>query len=348
MLVTRDHQRIGTISGGCLEADVSRKGWWTTAAGPVVRVYDTVSDDDAVWEFGLGCQGVIEILLERTATSGCEEHLAFLQRQRESRTASVVATVVRSDAGSGFRCGDRLLVDDTGVHGGALVGTDIEMAVHAQARRSLESGQSVDLRLPGADVLVEVVQPPPSLLILGAGDDARPLSAMACALGWDVTVADGRPSQTRPERFPGARVVHVSSHHLRAGLDVDRHTLVVMMTHNFPFDVRLLPLVMQAQPAYLGMLGPRSRTARLFEACGLEQQPFVHAPVGLDLGGDTPAAIALSIMSEMQAHLSGRVVRALRERDAGIHGALPSVGVDEPRAARETTTSVTCDIALGR
>ena len=344
LYVTRACHRIGTISGGCLEAEVARKAWWATASGPAMRVYDTMSDDDAAWEFGLGCNGVIEILIERVRAPGCSEHLAFLQQQRDAGLAAVTATVIGVEPGYAFTVGDRLLLDETGVQGGALVGTDIESAVGAQARRALDAGQSAILHLEGVDLFVEVVAPPVPLVIFGAGDDARPLAAIATTLGWDVTVVDGRPGYATADRFPRARVVNVTTRDLLAGLAIDHRTIVVMMTHNYPFDRRLLPLVVAAEPAYVGILGPRARTERLFGDCGLAMAPTVHAPVGLDLGGDTPPAIALGIAAEMQAVVNRRDARMLRDRTVGIHVPLTEIGTTAIRGPRELAAFDGCAI----
>jgi len=102
-------------------------------------------------------------------------------------------------------------------------------------------------------------------------------------------------------------------------IPVDHRSHVVMMTHNYPLDRQLLPRVMAAGPAYLGLLGPLSRSERLFRDCGLTMTECVHAPVGLDLGGDTPATIAAAILGEIQACVSGRTGGKLRDRTVGIH-----------------------------
>jgi xanthine dehydrogenase accessory factor len=113
MLIIPDGRRIGCVSGGCLEGEIARKAWWFTESGvPVVRVYDTTSEDETVWEFGLGCNGVVHVLLERINTPAASRLLKFLDAHRAARTPAVAATVVRADDRSGLRAGDRLLLDD--------------------------------------------------------------------------------------------------------------------------------------------------------------------------------------------------------------------------------------------
>jgi xanthine dehydrogenase accessory factor len=135
MLIFPDGRRIGSISGGCLEGDVCRKAWWFTEGGnPSVRVYDTSSEDDAVWEFGLGCNGVVHVLFERVGDRGADGMLRFVAAARTARRAVTVATVVGVADSSPVRLGDRLLFDAAGVRGGALAGSPLEAEVLAQAR----------------------------------------------------------------------------------------------------------------------------------------------------------------------------------------------------------------------
>jgi xanthine/CO dehydrogenase XdhC/CoxF family maturation factor len=328
MLLLPDGRRVGSVSGGCLEGEISRKAWWfTESPGPVVRVYDTSSDDDAVWEFGLGCNGVVHVMLERANTVPVCELLDFVDG-RHRRHETVAVAVVIAAGPEGHACvGDRLLVDAGGIAGGALALGPLAADVHAHARQALATRQSHLAHVAGHDLFVEFIAPPQDLVIFGAGDDAKPLVSMAHALGWRVTVADGRPAYATADRFPGAeRVVRLAATELLRDIEITGATAVVMMTHNYPLDLQLMPEVLRAHPFYVGLLGPRNRAERLFAVLGLAMPPSVHAPVGLDLGGDTPAAVALAIASELQAVLAGRTGRMLRLRDEPIHAAVPELG----------------------
>lgn len=327
MLILPHGRRVGTVSGGCLEGEIARKAWWyTDSADAVVRVYDTSSGDDAVLEFGLGCNGVVHVMLERLTRAGTGEYLEFLDAHRHLRRPVAVATLIAAAPGASVAPGDRLFVNERGVAGGALARLEAEDIVE-DTRRALATRQSFLAHTVCGDVFVEYVAPPVDLVIFGAGDDAQPLTAMAAQLGWCVTVADGRPLYARPDRFPdAARVVVMAKDDLLRDIVITPDTLVVMMTHNYPLDTRLVPLVLERHPRYLGVLGPRHRAERLFDELALAIPDYVHAPVGLDLGGDTPASIALSILSEAQATLSGRAATMLRERDAAIHAPVHEVG----------------------
>ena len=169
---------------------------------------------------------------------------------------------------------------------------------------------------------------PPRLLVFGAGDDAQPLVRLANEIGWRVTVSDPRPRFATPERFPSADSVLAAP----AGEVVGRAApgqgaLAVVMTHHYVHDVPVLRDLLGLPLAYLGLLGPKQRAERILadlEAGGLsvtpEMRARLHAPVGLDLGGETPEQVALSIVAEIQAELAGRDGRPLKARKQPIHG----------------------------
>lgn len=355
MLILADGTRIGTISGGCLEQDVARKAsWWTSRTDHALRTFDT-SSEEAAWEFGLGCNGVITVLLERLHTSAVEEQLAFLDAALARREDVVVVTVTRVPSiqvapasGPARQPGDRLLWSAAGPQGGALShGT--EAAEFARlAAQALADRQPCWAKLGEIEVFAEFVAPPPRLVIFGAGHDVIPVVALGRQLGWHLTVADPRANYARPERFPGADRVVLLPPDGSVDLGIDTDTAVVMMTHNYPLDVHWLPRIVAVRPRYLGLLGPRRRAERLFAETGLDlRTPGVHAPVGLDLGGDHPETIALAILGEIQAVLSDREGGFLRDRRGPIHGALPEIarvpegrrgrGAERPEDAAEAT-----------
>ncbi len=287
MLILPDGRRIGSISGGCLEGDVSRKAWWFTEKGrPSVRVYDTTSNEDAVWEFGLGCNGVIEVMLERVETDATCEALEFLDSCRRSRKPAVMAVAIRAGDSAGVMTGDRLFANECGLLGGALRRRWVELQPHAE--QALREKKSRLVCLPGCEVFVEYVGVAPPLVVFGAGHDAIPVVSMAKQLGWQVTVADGRPAYATQARFPQAdRVVVMQPGRLLEGIEITHDSVVVMMTHNYEQDKQLLRQILPASPRYLGLLGPAKRAENLFRELGISRGPVdVHAPVGLDIGGD--------------------------------------------------------------
>ncbi|HEX4311853.1 MAG TPA: XdhC family protein [Acidobacteriaceae bacterium] len=302
MLLTASAQRAGTISGGCLEAEVAKKAWWLTEQGPSIQRYSSFFDDDGDMPYGLGCGGTVIVLLERGVAAN--QTLASLQRSVEERTESVIVTSVSQDAP-----GTVLILNHAGK---ALYARDSDPNVTAMAGEALRSGKSSHV----GDYFVELIAPPPALTIFGAGDDTLPLLEFTATLGWHVTVADDRSNLARPERFPHAAVVQ----NLDAALAqvAAPEQAAVIMTHSYEQDRKVLHTLLAREMKYIGILGPRRRTERLLSdvAPALELTPAeclarLHTPVGLDLGGHSPAAIALAIAAELQAVFAGREARKL-------------------------------------
>ena len=297
LLLTSSGQRAGTISGGCLEAEVAKKAWWLTERGPSLQRYSSFFDDDGDMPYGLGCGGTVVVLLE--CDDPARQVLEALRRSTEERTESVIVTDLNPD-----HAGTVLILNGAGETVFARPG-DIEQ-VTALANEVLGTGAS--RHVPG--FFVELIAPPPALVIFGAGDDAQPVTEFAASLDWHVTIADGRSNLARSERFPdAARVCGLDS----AFSGIGTETAAVIMTHSYEQDRKVLGVLLGREMKYLGILGPRRRTERLVSevAPELSMTPAecmarLHTPVGLDLGGHSPAAIALSIAAELQAVFAGR------------------------------------------
>lgn len=311
MLLVADGRRAGTVSGGCLEADVARRAFWRTANGPVVESYSTASDDD-IRPYGSGCGGTVWILLERRQTA--RPLLEALEARFLAREAMAVATVL-----DGPSIGQRGLAWKSGEAGTP------ELVSLARVALNKRQG-TVHLETGVGRVWTEFQEERPGLWIFGAGDDIQPLARMAQLLGWWVVVADGRSHLATRERFPEAnRVMTLPMN--GQGMDAVRAAIAevrsgdaaVLMTHSFDQDSVLLA-VLGAGPrelAYLGVLGPRRRTHELVaeaqrmrgdevtEASTAAEFERLHAPVGLDLGGGTSASIALAVLAQIQMALTG-------------------------------------------
>jgi xanthine/CO dehydrogenase XdhC/CoxF family maturation factor len=293
VLVNEKGVVMGTISGGCLEEDVRERARAVLRSGePQLVVYDTTEENDLVWGVGLGCKGVVRVLLERLSSR--PEWARTVQRNFTLRKESRLSVV--------WDVEERL-----------WLGTyDTEKMAG---------------RIPAAArVFEECVAPPVRLLVFGAGDDAQPLVKMAKELGWRVEVYDARAVFATAERFPTADEVKVARPEDAAEVAIDAWTVAVVMTHRYRDDGPLMRALLPRELPYLGLLGPRIRTERILDelaARGLaiteEMRGRLHAPVGLDLGGDTPEAVALAALAEMQAVLAGRDGRPLRERNRPIH-----------------------------
>lgn len=284
LLLTRTGQRAGSVSGGCLEDDLVKRAWWWTESGAVVRRYDTTSDGEIAAEFGMGCSGIIHVLLERMRPGDCRI-MNLLHEVAEKRQPVTVAHILESG-----RIGEKV------IGGGAP---------------------------PGVEAFVEVLAPPLHLLLFGAGDDAVPVAELAKYLGWRVSVLDGRGHYARREKFPQAdeligRPVAESA----AAIAADAWTVAVLMTHSYSQDLEALRELSSKRLRYLGILGPRKRSWQLLADAGLDPErlmPALHSPMGLDIGADGPHQVALAVMAEIQATLNGREGGLLREGTGSIH-----------------------------
>jgi len=294
------NESVGTISGGCLESDVIRRAQWIARDGAVVDRYATSFDDTADIPFGLGCGGTVDLLFESIATPEGEALMQALAESLEGRESTVVSFL--PDENLRLR---RAVFDASGLPVFATAGltpADIELA------RTLEPAGIYD------EYFVERLEAPQRLFVLGAGDDAKPLVEMAALLGWTVTVADGRAQLATKERFPRAQLVTLLRDRPARTLGISAKDAVILMTHSYDQDRNLLADVLPIAPQYLGLLGSRHRSSLLIaEAAAMLGRPVdsccerVFAPVGMDLGGDGPQAIALAIVAEVQAVASGRI-----------------------------------------
>jgi xanthine/CO dehydrogenase XdhC/CoxF family maturation factor len=330
MLLVEDGRRVGSVSGGCLEDEVARKAWWLTDARSRALVrYNTREEEDGERPYGLGCEGVVHVLLERLRhDEEPAEQLRFLASCVMRRRAGVLATVIGSADPSRARLGDCVTLDAGGDLGGTLPNGALSRSIAARAAACLQRGSSEQAAFGGAhervDVFLEVVRPPRALVVFGGGHDAVPVVGLAKQLGWHVTVADARAHYARKERFPLADEVVVTDRASPlANIAVPPEAACVIMTHSVEQDRALLRALSAVPVAYLGLLGPRRRAERLLAESGT--LTFVcagglHSPIGLDLGGETPEEIALAILAEAQACLCHREGRSLRDRPGGsIH-----------------------------
>jgi len=316
LLVLPDDELIGLISGGCLEGDLLARASEVREEGaPRLVHYDATAEDDIVWGLGLGCAGVVDVLLEPVAR-GRPGPLAWLAAWRRGRATGVLATAL-AQAHLGRRWA---------LHPDGRVEGDPNDAVRAALLQARSTGRSRRLATGEGDVTVEVVQPPRRLVVFGAGPDAAPVARLAVELGWDVEIVDHRSAHARAERFPGARVHLVPTEEAVARVGVDRNTYVLVMTHHYLIDRALLSELLPSQAPYIGLLGPKQRAEDLLadiERLGIEvsaeQRARLHGPAGLDIGGEGPEAIALSLLAEVMAAAEGRSGGWLRDRKGPIH-----------------------------
>jgi len=358
MLLSSGGERAGTVSGGCLEAEVARKAWWLTANGPALECYQSSLNEDGDDEsngvpWGLGCGGTVWVLLERDPTPVLEAveralavgEPAVIVTGLELGQGSTPGTlaIVRAQAGS-LESGQRTLQPSL-ARAAAIAGEE-----HRSLKLDIDFAETMPASGKAPTYVVEYLPAPPRLTIFGAGDDAQPVARFAEALGWRVAVADGRSNLLRRERFPDAAELRQllfadGDSPLVCGLNASAHAsrldraagipfvetgvrageLAVLLTHSYEQDRALLGALLPLELKYLGILGPRHRTLRLLGNVApvlgwtIEQcLQRLHTPVGLDLGARDPASIALAIVAELQATLAGRHIKLARTKPPAI------------------------------
>jgi xanthine dehydrogenase accessory factor len=328
LLITETGQCVGVISGGCLENDVAEQAQSVLATGkPKCVVYDAIANEDLLWGLGLGCKGLVQILIEPLHPS--HNPLTLIANCLSDRQTGVLATVFRTE-GLTTPIASHLMLYPNGEVVHNLQDTLLIDRLIADTRCALHSLQSTvihyDFPTGSADLWIEVIQPPIPIVIFGAGQDAIPVAQFSKALGWHVTVVDHRPKYANRDRFPMAdQIKIIRSENGLGTLPIDSRTAVVLMTHNYFNDRELLKVLLPSPVRYLGLLGPKHRTKQLLEDLNAEglampsHQPHFYAPIGLDIGAETPEAIALSIVAEIQAVFANRSGGALRDRTAPIH-----------------------------
>jgi xanthine/CO dehydrogenase XdhC/CoxF family maturation factor len=327
LLVPEEGDLVGNISGGCLENDVADVAKIVMREGQARIVsFDLTADDDAVWGWGLGCNGAFELFVE-PADKAAEVAGALRMALEEERPICMV-TVLDSTT-DGVAQGDRVLVRP----GGALERSFGDDALDAAAQRAaleLLGRERSEIRqlTEGVRAFVEVLEPPLRLLVCGAGHDAAPLVRQAAALGWSPIVVDDRPEFLNRERFPDAAdfVLVERPDKMAEVAPVDERTFVVVMTHNFLRDKEYVRSLLGSPARCVAMLGPAVRTARLLDELreegvdiGQDNLDRFRGPAGLDLGAEGPEEIAAAICAEIVAVKRGRDAGFLRDRPGPIH-----------------------------
>jgi xanthine dehydrogenase accessory factor len=315
-LIDDEGGSFGGVSGGCLEADVRRVATDVIATGlPRLLHYETGSDDRTIWGLGLGCNGSVDIFLQRATSPPADAALdAVHGLLQQGAGPFAVATSVK-----GPDPGRAMVIDTGGVLYGSIDSRDLDHDIVLAATTELRNGRSRLVDVAGQAVFIDVVAAPAPLLVCGAGDDAQPLVTQAADVGFAVTVVDHRPAFLAAGRFPAAaRVVLLRPTDDLAPLGIGPQTFAVVKTHSFAEDREWVRGLLQAGAGYIGLLGPRARREEIVTQIGVGG-PQVFGPAGLDVGADGPEQISVSIVAEMLACRAGRDGRHLREKMETIH-----------------------------
>jgi len=330
MLITEEGELTGAISGGCLEGDALRKALLVMSQKRSMLVtYDTMDEDDAKLGIGLGCNGIIQVLIEPINTADPNNPIQLLKSVAARRQKAVLITLFSLENKKDTQPGTCLLLrENEQAKGNSSILNEIlikdGMLVLANGHSLFRNYISENQNLTA---FIELIEPVVSLIVIGAGNDVIPLVAMAEIMGWETTVIDGRPNYAKKERFsPTCQVLVSKPEKVLEQIATDEQTVFLLMTHNYNYDMAMLLLLLQKNVQYVGMLGPKKKLERMlgeWEDQGIhlsrEQLASVHSPVGLDIGAETSEEIALSILSEIKAVLSGKQGLSLHSNTGTIH-----------------------------
>jgi xanthine/CO dehydrogenase XdhC/CoxF family maturation factor/GTP:adenosylcobinamide-phosphate guanylyltransferase len=311
LLITRSGKYFGLLGGGCFEADLLEHALKIFESKQNTTLhYDMRGPEDLVWGLGLGCNGAVKIRLEYLSADNQYEPVSLIQQALELERKCIVATICESSHPE-FRQEQHFLIDP---ESSSRSSQAIPETIYTCALKTLETGdtdlQSFNLDGHEIEVFISAVIPPVHLLIIGGGPDSVPVINTAKQLGWTVSVVDYRDGYTRPENFPKAdNVIKAMPEHLSDTIDFAKVDALVLMTHKFEYDLRYLKNFVNSQISYIGLLGPTARKNELLKSLDDSPPNFmekVYGPVGIDIGGELPEEIALSLIAEIQAVMHGR------------------------------------------
>lgn len=336
MLITEDGELTGAISGGCLEGDALRKAQLVIfQQQSMVVTYDTTDDDDAKFGVGLGCNGIIHILIEPIEPGDPFHPINLLKLCLDSRQDRVLLTFYdlkhkrAQQVGTCLMWGNGQWIGDADLAPGHRTKLPPRHLLKAACVNVLCDQRSLILPYDNEQcrVFIEFIKPPVALVVVGAGNDAIPLTQFAHILGWEITVVDGRADYCTPSRFPKAhRLLHTKADHVADAISVDQQTVVVLMTHNYNYDLTVLTHLASSPAGYLGVLGPKKKMDKMLEALkknginlSTEELDKIFGPIGLDIGAESPEEIALSALAEIKAVLERKSGIFLRDKKGPIH-----------------------------
>jgi xanthine/CO dehydrogenase XdhC/CoxF family maturation factor len=306
MLINGDGDFQGMLSGGCLEGDLAERASQVLETGhPQSATYDLGRDDEELWGLGVGCDGLMRIFLQPLHRETGYEPFASMCRAWEGDSIEIAATILES---TDKRCppgstlvtvgGEVDFCDIDAEQVGAILQQSDVVKVAGRSRTAERETRDGHIK-----VLVSILKPPPRILVLGGGLDARPLVSLIAGVGWRVVVQDHRPAYIEAGEFGDAEeVICLPADDLVAAIDFSRFDAVVVMSHHLATDRKYLELLATTHIPYIGLLGPPNRRDRLLSDLGdtatsLRQR--LHGPAGIDIGANGPASIALSIVAQI-------------------------------------------------
>ncbi len=320
MLVSASGLFVGGISGGCLEGDALKKAKFAIHRNIASKVvYDTLDEDDYQIGIGLGCNGRIEILFSPLDLHDANNPVELLRRVIEANRPAIMLKIIDAQDSNLLGKNQLLINDDTPVELAGLPPANLQEAVKEVLGRKKPKVYS----LPAAEVLVEYLRPETRLIIFGNNYDVNAMIGIAQELGWQISVV---AKKEKILKSISAAVHTIYDYSEVETIPRDEYTAIIHMTHDYAWDLKMLPHFLDGPMPYVGMLGPRKRFEKINQELqdngldrDLSELVHLHAPVGLDVGAESPEEISLSIAAEILSVFRNRDGKKLKFRPGTIH-----------------------------
>ena len=328
MLVTEEGRLTGAISGGCLEGDALRKAQTVIfQQKPMLVTYDTTDEDDQKFGVGLGCNGIIHLLIEPIALDRADHPIELIKEALSRREIALLVTIFSLKSAKSEQIGTVYLRQGNLEFGSfQKLPADFRAAIAKEVAGFEQHTNRIHCftEWDSLSVFFELIPPPVRVLLFGAGNDTLPVAQLAEILGYELHLIDGRKALATPTRFPSAsKIIQGPAEEVVAQLETDLHTVALLMTHNFDYELRVLEELNIRMLPYIGILGPKRKTDKLIHRLEEKGIPVfrdaLYAPIGLDLGAETSEEIALSIFAEIAAVLRKKPAGSLRDKQGPIH-----------------------------
>ncbi|MCH7400407.1 XdhC family protein [Belliella kenyensis] len=329
MLVSSSGKITGAISGGCLEGDALRKAQAVMfTKQSMLAIYDTTDEDDQKFGLGLGCNGIIYVLIEPLDYTNPYNPVILLEKAIEKRVISRLLTVFSTKKTREVQIGTVMLArSDDEIFKQHFIPENIQSELNQVLSRKSDIVSKI-VPLNGKndlEVFIEFVPPTLRVVLFGAGNDTIPLAKMIDILDWSLILVDGRKQYASPERFPSAQqIVVATADEAVDGLSFDYHTVVLLMTHNFDYEKEVLRKLIGHPLPYIGILGPQKKSEKLLSFFTTEERKLlsekIFGPVGLNIGAEGSEEIALAILAEIKAVLNRTQPYSLKLKSGPIHG----------------------------
>lgn len=328
MLITDDGKWVGSISGGCLEGDALRKARQVmTEKRPLTISYDTREESNQNLGISLGCNGIIDVLIEPIDPDGGKNPISIFEKLINTDKSVAIATIFSPPEFAG----EKLVLESAGNTTSDFSHEKLNKIIKYDLEQVLinKSSKANQYRIDEVtfEVFIEIIQPTISIMIFGGGFDARPVSHLAKSIGWNVTVTDECVAHIAPIFFPDAtRLSLCHREFIDREFKITDYTACILMSHNYEYDRDVLKKLINSPSPYIGILGPRKRFDKMLEeyhqqgiSLTANDMHRIHSPIGLDIGAETPDEIALSIITEIQSKFANRSGGFLKYRNAPIH-----------------------------